>query len=102
MLGAFYQVLFKTNLVKCRPSHVCVFLPVNPISWAAPLASEAKASEPASHADEKPVGSADVELVRKRKAEGSEPGEADANNHVSDAPETKLEDAQNGDATTTA
>lgn len=75
---------------------------VNPISWAAPLASEAKASEPASHADEKPVGSADVELVRKRKAEGSEPGEADANNHVSDAPETKLEDAQNGDATTTA
>ncbi|VAI19166.1 unnamed protein product [Triticum turgidum subsp. durum] len=93
------NVLFKTNLVKCRPSHVCVFLPVNPISWAAPLASEAKASEPASHADEKPVGSADVELVRKRKAE---PGEANANNHVSDGPETKVEDAQNGDATTTA
>lgn len=70
---------------------------VNPISWAAPLAHEAQAAEPASQADE-PVGSADVELVRKRKAEG----EANANNHVSDGPETKLEDAQNGDATTTA
>lgn len=69
---------------------------VNPISWAAPLASE-----PASHADE-PVGSADVKPARKRKAEGSEPGEANANNHVSDGPETKLEGAQNGDATTTA
>lgn len=105
-------MLFKTNLVcadctSCfkelqlhsprRPSHVCVFLSVNPISWAAPLAHEAQAAEPASQADE-PVGSADVELVRKRKAEG----EANANNHVSDGPETKLEDAQNGDATTTA
>lgn len=112
LFGAFCQVLFKTNLVcadctSCfkelqlhsprRPSHVCVFLSVNPISWAAPLAHEAQAAEPASQADE-PVGSADVELVRKRKAEG----EANANNHVSDGPETKLEDAQNGDATTTA
>jgi len=70
---------------------------VNPISWAAPLAHEAQAAEPAFQADE-PVGSADVELVRKRKAEG----EANANNNVSDGPETKLEDAQNGDATTTA
>jgi len=71
---------------------------VNPIAWAAPVAHEGVATEPASA--DKPVGSAEeVELARKRKAENSQPGEANAN-HVSNGQETKSEGAQNGDATT--
>ncbi|CAM0952087.1 unnamed protein product [Alopecurus aequalis] len=65
----------------------------DPISWAAPLAHEGQASE---HADEKP-GSAEVEPVRKTKAESSPPGEA-TTNHVSDGLAVKQENAQNGDA----
>ncbi|KAK1632013.1 hypothetical protein QYE76_006328 [Lolium multiflorum] len=69
----------------------------NPIAWAAPPAPhEGQESEPASHADG-PLGSADVELVRKTKAESSPPGEANTN-HVSDGPAVKSE---NGDASTT-
>ncbi|KAL6846840.1 hypothetical protein ACP4OV_024288 [Aristida adscensionis] len=69
---------------------------VSPLSWAAPLAHEGDASEEASRADEAPV-SGEVELTRKRKAEDSLPGES---NQLSDEPEIKLDDAQNGDAST--
>jgi len=70
---------------------------VNPIAWAAPVAHEGEATEPASA--DKPVAMAEVELTRKRKAENSQPGEANAN-HVSNGQETKSEGAQNGDAAT--
>jgi hypothetical protein len=68
----------------------------NPIAWAAPPTHEGQASE---HTDE-PLGSAEVELVQKTKAERSPSGEANTN-HVSDGPAVKSENAQNGDASTT-
>jgi len=56
---------------------------VNPIAWAAPPAHEGQESEPANET----------------KAESSPPGEANTN-HVSDGQGVKLENAQNGDAST--
>ena len=91
--------LFKWTAFTAWPISTCVFLSADPISWAAPLAHDGQASEPASHTDEK-LGSAEVELVRKTKAESSPSGEANAN-HVSDGQTVKLENAQNGDASTT-
>jgi hypothetical protein len=82
--------------LSCIHPHV-VILSVNPIAWAP--AHGGQESEPASHADE-PLGSAEVELVRKTKAESSPPGEANTN-HVSGGLPVKLENAQNGDASTT-
>lgn len=95
----------RQNYVKKRPkiaspSDEAMLKPLqtveaNPIAWAAPPTHEGQESELASGADE-PLGS-EVELARKTKAERSPSN----TNHVSDGLSVKLENAQNGDASTT-
>lgn len=68
------------------------FVSVNPIAWAVPTKHEGDASEEASLANE--TLASEVVLARKRKIGSPLSVEP---NHLSDEPEPKSEDAQNGE-----